>query len=226
MNRINVTIQQNGRWDNAKTGLKPTSITNTILDYSYPNGIVFDGGNSFRHFNMESYWYKSMYIRDIISEKEGYTVILHTSLPRADREYETEVDFNGRMVIKARKDQNTDIEGEYAWVHFWLRMPRVEEGDVYILGQLNDWQLNNKSLMTYNSRERAYFGQLYLKQGYYDYMYAVLPEGKTRADVTLIEGDNWQADNEYTVYVYYREKVPEYDRLVGYINVEANKIKR
>ena len=167
-----------------------------------------------------------MYVRDIISEKEGYTVILHTDFPRADREYETVADLNGRMVIKARKDQNTSTEGEYAWVEFRLNSPRIQEGDVYILGQLNDWQLNEKSKMTYDSRQRAYFGRLYLKQGYYDYMYGVLPAGKTRADVTLIEGDNWQTDNEYTVYVYYRETVPEYDRLVGYMNVEANKIKR
>jgi len=226
MMRVKVVIQQNGRWDNAKMGLKPTSVTNNRLGYHYPNGIVFDGGNSFRHFNMESYWYKSMYIRDIISEADGYSVILHTNSPRAEREYETIADLNGRRVIQARKDQNTSIEGEYAWVHFWLKMPEIEDSDVYILGQLNDWQLNDKNIMIYDYQQRAYYGRMYLKQGYYDYMYIALEDGKTKGDITRIEGDNWQADNEYTVYVYYREKVPEYDRLVGYLNVEANKIKR
>ncbi len=226
MKRINVVIQQNGRWDNAKVGLKPTSITASRLGYYYANGIVFNGGNSFRHFNMESYWYTSMYIRDIISEADGYSVILHTNSPRAEKEFETVADINGRRIIQARKEQNTDTEGEYAWVHFWLKSAKYEDADVYIIGQLNEWQLNEKSKMIYDSRQRVYYGKMYLKQGYYDYMYAVLAHDKKEADVTLIEGDFWQADNEYTVYVYYRERVPEYDRLVGYFNAEARDLKR
>jgi hypothetical protein len=226
MTRINVVIQQNGRWDNAKFGLKPTSVTNNMLGYNYPNGIVFDGGNSFRNFNMESYWYNSMYIKEIISEGDGYAVILHTSYPRAGKEFETVADLNGRMVVIARKDQNTSIEGEYAWVHFFLKTPKIGGGDLYILGQLNNWQYDKKSLMRYDSQLRGYYGSLYLKQGYYDYLYSFLPDGKTKGDVTLIEGDHWETDNEYTVYVYYAERVPAYDRLIGYRRVEAIQIKK
>jgi hypothetical protein len=225
MTRINVVIQQNGRWDNAKVGLKPTSVSNNTLGYSYPNGIVFDGGNSFRSFNIESYWYKSMYVKDIFNEADGYAVILHTTFPRAKKEFETVADLNGRMVVIARKDQNPTTEGEYAWVHFFLKSPKIEGGDIYILGQLNDWQYDEKSKMQYDSQLRGYYGSLYVKQGYYDYLYSFLPDGKTQGDVTIIEGDHWETDNEYTVYVYYAEKVPAYDRLVGYRNTEAIEIK-
>lgn len=226
MQRINVTIQQNGRWDNAKTGLKPTSIGVNGLAYDYPSGIVFDGGNDFRHFNIESYWYKSMYIREVISNADGYDVILHTEGSRKGREYETLGDLNGRRVIKARKGQNTSTEGEYAWVIFSLKVPKFKGADVYILGQLNEWQLNDKSRMKYDSRNRMYIGELYLKQGYYEYNYVVLPEGKTKGDITQLEGDHWEADNEYTIYVYYREKVPAYDRLVGYTMVNSRQAER
>jgi len=225
MTRINVVIQQNGRWDNAKFGLKPTSVSNNTLGYSYPNGIVFDGGNSFRNFNIESYWYKSMYVRDIVNEADGYGVYLHTAYSREGKEFETLVDLNGKMIVKARKDQSTSNEGEYAWVYFFLKAQKISGGDLYILGQLNDWQYNEKSLMVYDNKLRAYYGKLYVKQGYYDYLYSFLPDGKTKGDVTLIEDDHWETDNEYTVYVYYFEKVPAYDRLVGYLSVEANEIK-
>lgn len=226
MKRINVSIQQNGRWDNMKTGLKPTSITSNALSYDYPYGIVFDGANEFRNFNMESYWYKSMYIKQIISEADGYSVILHTGYSRETKQYETLGDINGRRVIKARKDQNTSIEGEYAWVHFWLKVPQFDDADVYILGELNEWHLNEKSLMRYDRQLRTYHGQIYLKQGFYDYMYVVLPKGKKEGDVTLIEGDHWETRNDYTIYVYYREIVPEYDRLVGYLNVDSREVGR
>jgi hypothetical protein len=79
--------------------------------------------------------------------------------------------------------------------------------------------------MQYDSQLRGYYGSLYVKQGYYDYLYSFLPDGKTQGDVTIIEGDHWETDNEYTVYVYYAEKVPAYDRLVGYRNTEAIEIK-
>ncbi len=224
--RINVNIQQNGRWDNMKTGLKPTTITGQMLNYDYPYGIVFDGGNQFREFNMESYWYRSMYISQILSIPEGYRVVLHTGYSKAKKPYETLADINGKRVIKARKGQVTATEGEYAWVEFWLKVPEFTNADVYILGQLNDWQLDNKSRMQYDKHAHMYFGQLYLKQGYYNYLYAVVPDGEEEGDVTLIEGDHWETANNYTVYVYYRERVPDYDRLVGYLTINSREARR
>ncbi len=220
--RINVVIQQNGRWDNAKFNLKPTSVMLNQLEYDYPDGIVFDGGNQFRDFDMKSFWYQSPRIRQIINEDVGYTVVLHTDINRSKKPYESYEDLHGRAFIKARNDQNTDIEGEYAWVEFTLKQPKIENADVYIVGGLNDWRLDEKSKMKYNSRMGMYHGDLFLKQGYYNYQYVVLPKGETEGDVTQIEGDNWDTMNQYKVYVYYRERVPEYDRLVGYIITMAH----
>ncbi len=221
--RFNVSIRQNGRWDNMKSGLKPNSIMMNQLDYDYPDGIVFDGGNEFRNFDMKSFWYQSMYIKRIISDENGYNVILHTDYPNTRKPYERIDDINGQKLIKARTEQSTQVEGEYAWVDFWLKYDKISNADIYILGALNDWRLDKKSRMTYDSKYRQYHGDLFLKQGYYDYMYAVVPKGKTKGDVTLIEGDHWETDNDYTIYVYYREKVPEYDRLVGYKKMNSFK---
>jgi len=84
------------------------------------------------------------------------------------------------------------------------------------LGALNDWQLNDKNRMRFDNRLNMYHGRMFLKQGYYDYQYVVVEKGKTVGNATIIEGDHWETKNLYTVFVYYREKVPEYDRLVGY----------
>jgi len=146
----------------------------------------------------------------------GYNVILHTSVPRPNKPYSLIEDINGRKLIKARQGQNTSTEGEYAWVEFWLKQPLVKDADIFLLGALNNWQLDEKSKMVFDNRMNMYHGRMYLKQGYYDYLYVVVPKGKTQGDVTLIEGDHWETKNQYSVYVYYQEKVPEYDRLVGY----------
>ncbi len=221
MQRINVTIQQNGRWDNIKENIKPTSIMMNQLNFDYNEGIVFEGGNQFRSFDMKSFWYQSMYIKEIINESDGYIVILHTDYNKSKKPYSVDPDIQGRKLITARTGQNPSTEGEYAWVEFWLKQPQIKDANIYILGALNDWQLDEKCKMKYDSRYRMYHGRLFLKQGYYDYLYAVVPDGKTRGNVSFIEGDHWETKNQYTVYVYYREKVPAYDRLIGYFSFNS-----
>ena len=214
--RFNVFIRQNGRWDNMFRNLKPTSVLSNELNYNYPDGIIFDGGNQFRHFDMKSFYYQSMYIKRIINDADGYTVLLHTDYSRAKKQYENIADIHGRKLIKARNDQETGIEGEYANVVFTLKVPEFKDADVYIIGQLNDWQMNENNKMQYDKRTMSYKKTMFLKQGYYDYMYCVLPHGKTVGDITLIEGDWWDTLNEYKIYVYFSNLMPEYDRLVGY----------
>ncbi len=214
--RIKVFIRQNGRWDNMKKNLAPTTVFSNKLEYNYSDGIVFNGGNQFRFFDMKSFYYQAPNIARIINDQDGYEVILHTDYSRANKEYETYTDIFGMRLIKARNDQQTNIEGEYAWVDFTLKIPKFENADVYVIGALNDWQLNRNNKMQYDDRYRAYTLSMFLKQGYYNYMYGVVAHGQTKADVTLIEGDHWDTQNQYKVYVYYRNVVPEYDRLVGY----------
>jgi hypothetical protein len=214
--RTSVFIRQNGRWDNMKRNLKPTTAFSGQLDYNYTDGIVFDGGNQFRNFDMKSFYYQSMYIKRIISDSEGYKVILHTDYSRAGKQYERIEDIHGRKLIKARNDQNTGIEGEYARVSFSLKVPKFENADVFIIGAVNDWLMNEKNRMEYDDAAGEYRKTMFLKQGYYDYMYSVVPNEKAVGDITLIEGDWWDTSNEYKVYVYYSNFMPQYDRLVGY----------
>lgn len=214
--RVSVMIMQNGRWDNMATNLHPTSVIQNEMNFNYTNGILFDGGNAFRNFDMKSFWYQSMYIKSISSEPDGYKVVIYTDTPRAGKSYETTETINGRKFIKARTEQSTSIEGEYAWVYFSLKYPKIEDAEVYLLGALNDWAYDEKSKLEYDESARQYRGKMYLKQGYYEYLYAVVPTGKTVGDVTLIEGDHFETDNYYSIFVYFRERVPEYDRLVGY----------
>ena len=214
--RFNVTIRQNGRWDNALEDIKPTAATGYHLEFNYPNGLVFDGGNEPRFFDMKSYWYQSQYIRRITPTADGYNVILHTDFSRAGRQYETYGNLHGRMFIKGRNNQNAALEGEYADVSFTLKHNKIENANVYILGALTNWQYDDENKMTYNAALRQYEGKLFLKQGYYEYYYVVLKNGASIGDITLLEGDHWETKNQYTIAVYYHARMPEYDRLVGW----------
>ncbi len=220
--RFKVTIRQNDRWDNAYYDLHPTSVTPGQLLFHFPDGITFNSGNEPRYFDMKDYWYQSEYIARIIQQQNDYRVVLHTGYPRANRQYETYKDNHGKMFIAARSDQNPATEGDYADVYFSLKMPPLKNGDVYILGQLTDWQLNAQSKMSYNPQKREYEARLFLKQGYYEYWYAFLPAGSRQANITPIEGSYWETRNTYTIYVYYHSRVMDYDRLVGIQKINAH----
>jgi len=56
---MKVIIQQNGRWDNAVTDLKPKMVINGKLDFNYDAENVFDGGNEFRALNLKSLKYNA-----------------------------------------------------------------------------------------------------------------------------------------------------------------------
>ncbi len=220
--RFKINIRQNDRWDNAYFNLHPTSVTPNQLQYNYPDGIVFNSGNEPRYFDMKDFWYRSEYIQSITQLTNYYRVLLHTGYPRVGGQYETYKNNHGKMFIAARSNQNPQIEGDYAKVYFYLKMPEVKNAGVYILGQLTDWQLNSESKMHYNAQAHQYETTLFLKQGYYEYWYAELPEGSKKGNITPIEGSFWETQNTYTIYVYYHTRVLQYDRLVGIQKINAH----
>jgi hypothetical protein len=220
--RYKITIRQNDRWDNAQINIHPTSVTLPTLNFNFPNGIVFNGGNEPRFFDMKSYDYLAQNIAQIVRKEDYYVVTLHTDFSRADNPFETYTNLHGKMQITAESDRNPATEGDYALVNFKLKVPEFPNAKVYILGALTDWQFTPENLMKYNPSRQEYEGQLLLKQGYYEYWYAVVKKGSTRGSITPIAGNFWETDNTYTVYVYYHNYMPEYDRLVGVQTILAH----
>ena len=213
---IKLVIRQNGRWDNAVTGLKPNYVYGDKIAFEYAEETVFDGGNQFRNFDMKSFRYQSERIQKIFQESDHYLVRLWPDERRHTKSYISEQDIRGRKLIAAREDQETAVEGDYAWVEFLLPYPApLTHEDVYIIGAINDYNLDSKSLMTYNFSLKAYEAALFLKQGYYNYVYGILEKETSKADITLIEGDHWDTLNEYSLYLYFRKPGTVYDQLIA-----------
>ena len=75
--------------------------------------------------------------------------------------------------------------------------------------------------LQYNEEAGAYEMELLLKQGLYNYCYALghLSENALPSEdycVGAIEGDYWPTKNEYQIFVYYRPFGGQYDELIGY----------
>lgn len=214
---LKVVIQQNGRWDNAIRNLKPLYIKGDILDYNYEEENLFSGGNVFRYFDIKSMNAYTEFIAHQVRDSVGYEVFLKEEQRKTFKVFVSQKDLKGRMFIKSDDNVNdSDIESEYVHVHFFLKYEApFQDGGVYILGGLTDWSYSKDAKMEYNYDWKGYTANLYLKQGYYNYQYVFLENGKQVGDETLIEGSHYETDNEYTIYVYHRELGENYDVLIG-----------
>lgn len=212
---VSVTLMQNGRFDNALYTIKPRMITNDLLYYDIDN-LVFPGGKEYRRFDTKTLKFQSDRIKKIEKSTNGYQVYINVDESKIFQQYFYEKDANGQYVIQADLANNPDTESDYAWVNFVLQYPYViTSGDVYILGAVSDMQFSPSNKMEYDYDRLQYTGKLYLKQGYYNYLYATLPIGSMVGDLTITEGNSFETENDYQLYIYKRDFNLQYDRLIG-----------
>lgn len=219
---LKVVVVQNGRWDNALWHLKPKMVIGDTYDFNYDLENVFDGGNEFRAFDVKSLTYNTENVINIDQSYTGYEIYLRETERRTFKVYKSEDDINGQMKIKTEDYSITETEAEYVNIHFFLpyAAPMVD-ADIYIIGQLTDWRYSNDSKMTYNYKRKGYDKTMLLKQGYYNYHYVLKYNNQSVGDVSFIEGNHWETENNYTILVYNRELGHNYDKLIGVKHINS-----
>jgi hypothetical protein len=222
---VQVMILQNGRWDNAITGIRPVFMRDKELSYEFTDTQnEFNGGSEFRNFDMKSIRYRSMHIANIKAIDNQNQVYLTDDEKRGQQRYSSAVDINGHYLVKITEGTNSDVEADYCYVHFFLPYPSPEtESDIYVFGELTDWTCKKINKMKYNDIRKGYECVLYLKQGYYDYEYVILSDGSNVADDTVIEGSHFETENDYLILVYYRPPATTYDRLIAVKKMNSTK---
>ncbi len=215
---MHVVITQNNRWDNAVRDMKPTFSEPKQMTYSLDDKSTFDGSNEFRYFDSRSLRTYTERVGNIYRDSASiYHLDLKTDELKTYKNYSFYNDLNGGFLIKnADMATNADIEADYAWVKFFIPYDNAQsEGSFYVLGKLTDWRLNKTNRMTYNYKRLGYECSLYIKQGYYNYSYVYLRDDKKGGDASMTEGSHWETENEYTIYVYHRQRGTYYDQLVA-----------
>ncbi|MEM1319951.1 MAG: DUF5103 domain-containing protein [Bacteroidota bacterium] len=237
---LKVYVMQNNQINGMKGSLKPMFIRRELLVYDYQDKVTFQAAKEFRFLDLRSFRYRTPKVEGIEIYDNGYEVYLHPEEKRAFRPYIFNIDINGRYVIENldrtaqidrrleaaqgvqfdnfdEADQLHNLEGDYANVNFAIDSPtELENAKVYLFGAFTDWQLRPFAEMEYNEERRVYEGQLFLKQGYYNYLYAVVYDNKPGViNFSEMEGNWHEAENEYTFLVYYRPFGTRYDRLIA-----------
>lgn len=211
-------VMQNGRTDNAVHNPTPTYDAGNRLTYEHSRELIFPAGNEFRRFEVVNMYEYYMNVDRISFHDPFYHATLSEDLPR--HAYQFDYDHNGYYLVRYNQASDHDTEADYLFVHFSLKTPRLDDGRLYVSGHFSGGNLNSRYEMEYNPDSKAYECTLLLKQGAYDYEYLWVPEGESKGQTKLIEGDWYETKNEYLILLYFRERGSRYDRLISVLKIE------
>ncbi|HTE30120.1 MAG TPA: DUF5103 domain-containing protein, partial [Chryseolinea sp.] len=224
--QIKVAILQNNRWDNAITGIKPTFFSRNVLDYNTENDAVFPAGKEWRWLDLRSFRLQSDRVARVNYSNTATEIFVKPDVDRSGQRFNFYRDANGRYALSTSENLDPLFQSDYATVRFTFIPPGNQpyaDKDVYLLGQLDDYNLDPDAKMTYNAEKGVYETSLFLKQGYFDYMYVTVDRNNPKARPTFdgTEGNLWETENEYMILVYYRQLAGRADELIGFTKLSS-----
>lgn len=219
MDNVHVVMRQNYRWDNAKFNPTPNNVNEAVhrLEYRFfDTAQQFDGGNEFRWADFRSLQAPGANTSKINKLVKPYELYLATDAPRTDQFYAQYPDLNGNYLIENLDVGDAPLTGNYLYVNFLLKIPEATE-PVYVVGAFNNYQRTDENKMHYNSAG-FYESRQFIKQGLYNYQYVT----DSKKENTSLEGNHFETENFYEVFVYSRPFRPNADLLVGYYFLQMN----
>ncbi|MHB1921474.1 MAG: type IX secretion system plug protein [Chitinophagaceae bacterium] len=221
--QIKVFILQNDRWDNAVHGIRPTFIKGDELDYNTENDCVFPGMKEWRYIDLRSFRLQTERVQSAEYFKTSTVIQVRPDLDRENMAYQYIPDIDGAFIPELLDpNYNPANEGDYATVHFIFPVKSPFAGsDLYLFGALTNYECDSSNRMVYDANQQAYVGSLYLKEGFYNYIYGTIDRGTNLLDTENTEGNWWNTENNYTILVYYRSIGGRADQLVGALTLNS-----
>lgn len=221
---LKVVLMKNNDWNEATRGLQPTFLNGTECTYSNSNDNSIAAGNDYREFDFRNFRYTTQFVNTIeFDTSNHYNVYLQNDALRSKR-YFYKGDLNGKYLINSVLARNPETDADYAYVRFYY--PRTEpfkDGELYIYGQLSNFAYTSENKLTYDKAMGAYYAKMTLKQGYYNYEYRLVKYGETTGDASVIEGDYFETENDYTLLIYAQTQGKYYDQLLGYYRMNTTR---
>jgi archaellum component FlaG (FlaF/FlaG flagellin family) len=207
-NDLKVVVLQNNNWQTAVYMDKPTIFRGNYYEYSDETQTVFPGIKEFRWLDLRSLRLKSDRMEAIDNRRDTVKV---TVIPDQERNTKTYVyfsDLNGNYILENLDNYNPFWQSDYAWVHFSFIPPGNKPfpgNDLYLFGEMTNYSWDTSGKMNFNHEKGVYEKDLFLKQGFYNYLYALkAPDGNGYLDFNQTEGNYYATQNNYIILVYYR----------------------
>lgn len=229
-NQFKVYAMQNGRMDNLVLCPPAPQIMQGRMIWTHCRDLIFAAGNEYHKYEFLDAHRNSLGVDRVEWDGEQYHVHLYPNEQR--RSYVYDQDADGAFIIRNSDNYEADITSEYAMTHFYFESPELP-GNVYVQGRWTTNSFESQSLdsdtpdshylMNYDPSIRCYTAAIPLKMGYYSWHYVFAPSAAQSSSTTRSsllncpgEGEFYETQNTYNVFVYYRSNLDRADRLVGF----------
>ncbi|MDF9795183.1 hypothetical protein OKW21_000446 [Catalinimonas alkaloidigena] len=222
-NDIYVVIRQNQQWFNTISGLKPSFVREDIKQLEYT---FFDlennfwAGNEYRYFDLRTSKALGQNVAEVLQDQQPMEAFLLPDRNRANEAYSQYNDLNGSYIIGNLENRGGELTADYINTHFFLDADEPLNGDVYVIGAFNHRVLNERVRMTYDELQQGYTLDVLLKQGFYNYLYYV-DHGEGQ-DPYPFDGNHYETENLYEIFIYTRPLGQRADLLIGYSRFVSN----
>lgn len=218
LNDVQVVIRQNQQWFNAITGLKPTFVREQDRQLEYRN-FNFDNnffaGNEYRYFDIRTVHAFGQNVADVNLEQVPVEAMLLPDRSRRNDAYSQYQDQNGAFFVENAERRGNELNADYVMTNFLLKADELPGSEVYVTGAFNNRAMMPANRMQYDATLQAYTARILLKQGFYNYMYYV----KGEQNPYFFEGNYFQTEDQYEIFVYVRPIGARADLLVGYTSL-------
>lgn len=223
---IKVVILQNNNWQTSYFLDRPTIYRGNYYEYSDEAITSFPALKEFRWLDLRSLRLLSDRMLNMDTHSDTTSVDVKPDPVRSGQTYVYYRDLNGSYTVETLEGVNPYWQGDYARVRFSYFPPNnhaYEGSDLYLFGEFTNYGSDDSGKMEFNKDRGAYEKTMFLKQGYYSYLYATQPYGKhAYPDFSQTEGNYYGTENSYTVLVYYRSFGDRADELIGYSQLNSS----
>jgi hypothetical protein len=217
-------LMKNNNWNDNLVIKKPQFIRNSQLTYQDQN-ILFEGNSEYLWFDTKTLEVPAMSTERVFRQDSLYHTVLRADFQKWNLGYFDDRDVNGSFYIRnvrLSEQTNSNSEADYTWIHFALDEFDDAGGtkELYVVGAFNNWQLAPEYQL-HKTESNYWEVSVLLKQGYYNYQYAVYDNSTGTTSLSEINGSFWQTENLYQALFYYRPWGVRYDVLMGYSEVNT-----
>jgi hypothetical protein len=183
--------------------------------------IIFSGNKEFRPLDIRSFRFRTNQVDSMKEYSDGFELFLFPDNLRTYNAHVFTHDLNGKFIIESHDYPDDRLQEEYAQVNFSLLSNEQLDGDVYVLGGFTDFRPMPEFKMKYDYNLGRYQTSCILKNGFYDYCYALVKPGE-KPNIQKIEGSSFETENDYLFLVYYKPFGERYEQLVAVQKLNTN----
>ncbi|MBC8052691.1 MAG: DUF5103 domain-containing protein [Sphingobacteriaceae bacterium] len=215
---VKAMVMQNGRFDNAQWAERASYVRQHQLVYNDLRSFDFAGLNEFRRFDIRSLRFQTERVAKIVRDSVNIVQLLPDANWNSNT-YTFNYDENGAFFIRSQEGRNNRTDADYATVRLELVSDEPSpNGQAYIVGKFNDFQLREENRMTYNAARQRFYGSMFVKQGVYDYQYVWVENNS--ANPIPFEGSFYQTNNIYQILFYFRRPGGRWEELAGFAEIK------